>query len=275
MNVIINRVNDISSHDLSKRVPEGNSKDELNKLARTFNLLLERLEESFATQRRFISNASHELSTPLTSISSQLQVTLQKDRNAEEYKHVLASIQEDVQHMRQLTKSLLEIAKTGTQGGIELTDDRMDELILKLIADVMHNNSTYQVDLEFPDLPAEERECMVFGNYDLLYSALINIIENGCKYAPDKRSLVRVFFSDTTISIHVINKGDIINKDLAEQIFQPFFRGPNARDNEGFGLGLPLAKRIIGLHKGSIEVKSGIDGTEFIIKVPSIGSHDF
>ncbi|HYC27462.1 MAG TPA: histidine kinase dimerization/phospho-acceptor domain-containing protein, partial [Chitinophagaceae bacterium] len=114
--LITNEVNDISSHNLSHRLQTGQGKDELSKLSETFNDLLNRLQESFDTQRRFISNASHELSTPLTSISSQLQVTLQKERSLHEYRQVLQSIQEDVQQMGQLTKSLLEIAKTGTQG---------------------------------------------------------------------------------------------------------------------------------------------------------------
>jgi len=79
---MIRQVNDISSHNLSERIHSGKTKDELQQLATTFNELLDRLNESFIAQRRFISNASHELSTPLTSISSQLQVTLQRGRDA-------------------------------------------------------------------------------------------------------------------------------------------------------------------------------------------------
>jgi two-component system sensor histidine kinase ArlS len=267
---IIDKVNDISSRDLSKRVPVGKSEDELNQLAKTFNRLLERLEESFATQRRFISNASHELSTPLTSISSQLQVTLQKERSSADYQAVLQSIQEDVEQMRQLTKSLLEIARTGAQGSIELHDLRIDELLMKVIADIQRINPAYRASLEFPDLPFEEKQCMVFGNFDLLYSSFKNIIENGCKYAIDKTSMVKISFDKNEINIHVINHGDIITKQDAEQIFQPFFRGSNAGDNEGFGLGLPLAKRIIAIHKGNITVKSDYEGTEFIISLPSL-----
>src|SRR4029077_10234326 len=123
---IIHEVKEISTYNLSHRIQAGTGQDELSQLANTFNELLGRLQEFFAIQRRFISNASHELSTPLTSVSSQLEVTLQKERSIDEYKQVLWSISEDVQHMRQLTKSLLEIAKTGSQGGIELNEVRVD-----------------------------------------------------------------------------------------------------------------------------------------------------
>jgi two-component system sensor histidine kinase ArlS len=265
---IIHEVNNISSHNLSRRLPAGISQDELNELAKTFNDLLNRLQDSFNTQRTFISNASHELSTPLTSISSQLQVTLQKERAVPEYQQVLQSIQEDVEQMRQLTRSLLEIAKTGSHGSIELTELRIDELLLKVIADVKRINNQYRVDLQFRELP--EKECMVFGNFDLLYIALKNIIENGCKYSCDKKSGVEVAFGKENILIKVTNQGDVIAEQEIEQIFQPFFRGGNAADFKGFGLGLPLAKRIIALHKGEINVESGLNGTFFLITLPIV-----
>lgn len=268
---IIHEVNDISSHNLSHRLQNAQGGDELAKLADTFNNLLNRLQESFNTQRRFISNASHELSTPLTSISSQLQVTLQNERTSGEYKQVLQSILEDVQQMGQLTKSLLEIAKTGTQGVIELGEVRIDEVVLKVISDVKRMNHDYEVALNFGILPEDEKSCMVFGNVDLLYSALKNIIENGCKYSPDKRSIVELSFSEEDILIRVMNKGDVIAEEEIEQIFQPFFRSATAADVKGFGLGLALAKRIVGLHKGVIDVQSDLEhGTTFTITLPSL-----
>jgi signal transduction histidine kinase len=268
---IIRDVNAISSHNLSKRLPAGISQDELNQLAKTFNELLDRLQESFNTQRRFISNASHELSTPLTSILSQLQVTVQKDRSVDEYKRVIHSVQEDVEQLRQLTKSLLEIAKTGTQGSIELHELRVDELLLKLSADLKRVNQAYQVALEFSELPEDEKKVSVFGNYDLLYSAIRNIIENGCKYSPDNTSTVRLMFPGNHILVQVENKGDVITEQEIEQIFQPFYRGENVGEVRGFGLGLSLAKRIIALHKGHISVQSSYGGTVFSIELPANG----
>ncbi len=140
---------DISSQNLSHRLEAGSGHDELHQLANTFNELLNRLQESFMIQRRFISNASHELSTPLTSISSQLEVTLHKDRDIEEYKQVMLSIREDVKQMQQLTKSLLEIAKTGSQGTIELVEVRIDEVMFKVMGDVQKISPDYKVELHF------------------------------------------------------------------------------------------------------------------------------
>ncbi len=274
INRIIREVNEISSHNLSHRMYLGDGQDELSRLANTFNDLLNRLQESFNMQRRFISNASHELSTPLTSISSQLQVTLQKERNAEEYQKVLHSIQEDVEQMSRLTKSLLEIAKTGYEGGIELNEVRIDEIMFKVVSDVKKLNAAYDVELEFGEFPDDEKSCLAYGNADLLYSALKNITENGCKYSPDKRSYVRLYFQNRQVLVEIKNRGDVIAEEEIENIFHPFYRASTAGETKGFGLGLALSKRIIRLHKGNIEVKSDANaGTVFTITLPSLSTY--
>ena len=268
---IIREVKEISSYDLSQRLRAGAGQDELSQLANTFNELLERLQESFAIQRRFISKASHELSTPLTSVSSQVEVALQKERNIDEYKQILSSVREDVQQMRQLTKSLLEIAKTGSQGGIELNEVRVDEVLLKVTADVKRLSPEYKVELNFGDFPEDEKDCVVFGNSELLYIAIKNIVENGCKYSSNKTSVVDLSFSAHKLFVQVMNQGDVIAAEEIQQIFQPFYRGPGTGNTRGFGLGLALAQRIIALHKGFIRVRSDVDsGTNFTIEMPSI-----
>ena len=268
---IIREVKEISSYDLSHRIRAGTGQDELSQLAHTFNDLLERLQEAFAIQRRFISNASHELSTPLTSVSSQVEVVLQKERSADEYKQVLSSVREDVQQMRQLTKSLLEIAKTGSQGGIELNEVRVDEVLLKVMADVKKLNNDYKVELDFGEFPEDEKDFVVFGNIELLYIAIKNIVENGCKYSPDRRSVVDLTFANHKVFVQVANQGDAIAAGEIQQIFQPFYRGSGTGNSRGFGLGLALAQRIIALHKGFISVQSDTDnGTRFKVELPAI-----
>lgn len=268
---IIREVTDISSQSLSHRIQAGSGHDELHQLANTFNELLNRLQDSFTTQRRFISNASHELSTPLTSISSQLEVTLQKERSAEEYQQVMQSIYEDVQQMRQLTKSLLEIARTGSQGTIELNEVRIDEVLFKVMSDVRKISPAYEVELHFGEFPEDEKKFLVFGNNDLLYSSIKNFVENGCKYSPDHLSWVNLSFNEDQVIIQVKNHGNVIAEEEMDHIFQPFYRTNAATHVKGFGLGLALAKRIISLHRGSINVLSDLNkGTIFTIQLPSV-----
>jgi signal transduction histidine kinase len=268
---IIHEVKDISSYNLSHHIKAGTGHDELSQLASTFNDLLSRLQESFIIQRRFISNASHELSTPLTSMLSQLEVTLHKDRTPEEYRQVMLSIREDVQQMRQLTKSLLEIARTGSEGSIELSEVRIDEVLFKVVASVQKISPDYHVEVHFSDFPDDEKNFLVFGNSDLLYSSLQNIVENGCKYSPDHLSWLDLKFESGNVIIEVKNQGDVIAEEEIKNIFQPFYRATASPDIKGFGLGLALARRIIHLHKGEIHVESDITtGTVFRIKLPSL-----
>lgn len=270
---ITREVNLITSNNLSRRIEVASARDELNRLADTFNQLLDRLQESFAIQRRFISNASHELSTPLTSISNQLEVALQKQRSFEEYQEVLTSVYEDVMELHQLTRSLLEIAKTGSQGSIDLEEVRLDEVLLRVIADVQKQNATFKVQLDFEEFPEDESLLTTFGNVNLLYIALKNIIENGCKYAADQQSSVSASFLPGGILVKVTNQGDIISESDIQNIFQPFFRADAVKSKPGFGLGLTMARRILSLHNGRVQVTSDPDmGTVFSIELPGISS---
>ncbi len=268
---ITNQLNEISAQNLTNRIPTGNIKDEWYHLTSTLNNLLNRLQAGFETQRRFISNASHELSTPLTSISSQLQVYLQKDRHPEEYKKVMHSIYQDVQHMSQLTKTLLELAKTsGDAGGLELSLVRIDEILLRLPSEIQKINPSYTVTLIFKDLPDEENALHVFGNEELLFTAIKNIVANACKYSEDKQSSVTLCTHVGKIEVIVEDKGVGIAENELKRIFEPFYRSEDTRNTEGFGLGLSLAFKIIKIHKGDLDVHSVINkGSSFKISLPS------
>jgi two-component system, OmpR family, sensor histidine kinase ArlS len=267
-------VMEISAQNLARRIKTTTSKDEWNQLAQTLNELLNRLQESFELQRRFISNASHELSTPLTSISSQLEVSLQRERTANEYRTVMHSIHQDVQHMSKLTQTLLEFAKaSGNKGGLEIELIRIDEVIMRLPAEVVKSNPDYTVHLLFEDLPENEDSLLVFGNETLLLTAIKNIVINACKYSSDHLAKVDLKMQDNQLVILVKDKGPGIPKDKVSTIFQPFYRLEENSNTEGFGLGLSLADRIIKLHKGSINVSSEIEqGTIFTISLPSAGT---
>ncbi len=261
----------ITSQNLSHRLYTGKRKDELAVLNATFNNLLDRLEESFAIQRRFISNASHELSTPLTSVSSQIEVALLHNRDEEEYRKVLRSVLEDVLALQQLTRNLLEIAKAGTHGAISLEKLRIDEVLLRAHSEVLRQNTGFAVEISFPDLPENEKECQVFGNTHLLASAFRNIMENGCKYSPDHTVQVRLSFQHGDAELIFSNKSEFIPEDEIVHLFEPFYRSNNAEGRQGVGLGLTLTRRIISLHKGTIQAESKPgEGTSFRIVLPTL-----
>lgn len=271
---IADEVNEISAQNLARRIATGTSKDEWNYLNRTLNELLDRLEESFDTQARFIANASHELSTPLTSVSSQLEVSLQKERQPEEYRRVMQSVLHDVRHLGKLTQTLLQFAKaSGNAGGIEIGLVRIDEILLRMPHEMAKVNPAYTVTLKFDDLPEEDEKMLVLGNEDLLFSAVRNIVVNACKYSADHLAKVSLSVQKDIICIKVIDKGRGIAPELLQHIFQPFYRADDNTAEPGFGLGLSLTSRIIKLQRGDIHVNSAVNqGTTFAIYLPVAGT---
>jgi two-component system sensor histidine kinase ArlS len=267
---ITNEVTDISAQNLTRRIPTGNIRDEWFYMADTLNDLLNRIQESFELQRRFISNASHELSTPLTSISSQVEVALQRERSQQEYEAVLAAILQDVRHLNKLTLTLLEFAKAaGNKGGLNLDLVRIDEILMEMPSSLRKQNADYHVSLQF-DLPENEDDLLFFGNAELVSTAIKNIVVNGCKYSPDHRAEISLNINDKYFNITIKDNGPGIPASEIKNIFQPFYRLDDSRSSEGFGLGLSLTYRIIKLHRGEITVESNPgEGTAFIVQIPS------
>ncbi|HTJ13894.1 MAG TPA: HAMP domain-containing sensor histidine kinase [Dinghuibacter sp.] len=272
---ISDEVNEISAKNLARRIRSvsQNKNDEWFYLSDTLNRLLNRLQESFDTQAMFISNASHELSTPLTSISNQLEVALQRLRTPEGYQRVIQSVYQDVQQLSNLTQTLLEFAKaSGTSRGLDIDLVRIDEILLSLPGEMVKTDGSYSVTLDFDRLPEHEEELFVFGNAALLFNAVKNIVLNACKYSPDHHAIVRLAVENRAICVTVSNIGKGIAEEDREKIFQPFYRLEEDQSTPGFGLGLSLATRIIKLHKGTITVDSGVDaGATFTILLPGGG----
>ena len=268
---IADDINEISAQDLNRRIQAGRVHDEWQYLSETLNQLLNRLQESFDMQRRFIANASHELLTPLTSISSQLEVSLQKDREADRYRSVMQSVYQDVRHLGKLTQTLLEFAQaSGNPGGLEIQPVRIDEVLLALPADVNKLNPEYVVVLNFGNMPSEDDALIVFGNTELLFLAIRNMVVNACKYSADHKAVVKLDAADNQFIIAIEDKGIGIPANELRYIFQPFYRVDQAGGAGGFGLGLSLAHRIVKLHKGEITVSSQPgEGTLFRIILPA------
>lgn len=265
-------MNEISHQSLSRRIQMYNKKDELGELASTFNSLLDRLEFSFSNQKRFIANASHELSTPLAAISSQVEVALMQNRSDKEYRQVLASVHEDVEELNKLVKKLLELAKAAAGKGIGLEPARIDEILLKAVAEVSALHKDYSVTFDFVEIPEEEALCYIYGNEELLFVAFKNMIENACKYSRDHKAWVTLSIQPGKKIIYIKDKGIGIPDGEMEKIFEPFYRSEKAAQySEGSGLGLSMSSRIIRLHKGEISIDSEPgNGSVFTITLPSL-----
>lgn len=269
---ITNEVKQISTENINLRLGENEYRNEIGELSSTFNNLLSRIETAMEIQKNFISNASHELATPLTSIIGEADVTLRRERSPAEYQQALQTILTQAERLNEITKSLLSLAQIGFRGNKLVFDViRTDELIweAKAIIDTLNPQNKINIDLSF--LPEDPKKLKTNGNRQLLQLALVNLLNNACKYSHNKPVSVHIGASDRQIIISIVDKGVGIPEDEINYIFDPFFRASNSKLFEGYGIGLPLARNIITFHKGVLNVSSKISvGTTVQVRIPSI-----
>jgi signal transduction histidine kinase len=269
---VINKVNNITITSLNLRVNEGNGKDEIGRLAKTFNRMLERLEASFALQKDFIANASHELRTPLTSINGHLDVLLMKDRSPDEYKSAVQSVHDDIKALIDLSNRLLMIARTSAEGPENLSKKiRIDEIIWQAREDLLRFKKDYQIHISLNDSLTDCEQMVVVGDENLLKVAVSNLMDNACKYSVDHSVNVTLHHIDKHVKILFEDRGIGISEKDLEKVFEPFYRGGNALAHAaGSGIGLPLVNQIIRNYNGKIEIQSYMGkGTTVAIVLPT------
>lgn len=254
---ITRQVKDISSENLHLRLQASIKNDDINELKNTFNTMLDRLETSFATQNNFISNASHELGTPLTVIIGEADVALSKERSPEEYKEAIASILREAERLERITKSLLFLAQTGFDGKKQKMEIvRTDQLLWDVKETIDRINPRNKVQFDLSLIPDNPKKLKIMGNAQLLHLAVSNIVSNACKYSSNQVVKVSIGTTDNQVVIVVNDSGIGIPKDEIGYIYDPFYRASNTKNFEGYGIGLPLTRNIIRQHNGIIMVSS-------------------
>lgn len=268
---MMKEVQQIGSENLDKRLDEEKYKGELHDLAFTFNSMLTRLETSFETQKNFISNASHELNTPLTSIIGQADLALSKERTIEEYQRTLLKIIESAEHLEKKTKALLLLARTGfVSNSTTFNPVRIDQIVMDAELTVKAINDKFKITTDFSLLPDDSMRLKVNGNAILLQLALSNIISNACKYSSNRTAYIALGALDNKVFILIKDKGIGIPSKELEYIYDPYFRASNTSGIDGYGIGLPLARNIIKLHGGTLKVNSVVgEGTTVEIELPT------
>lgn len=264
------RVNEIGTENLHMRIPEDNLTQELSILSKSFNVMLDRLETSFEAQNNFISNASHELRTPLTSIIAETDLALSRKRTSDSYEETLKVILSEADKLNNKTQALLYLAQTGfKKSKLTFGKIRVDETLIECKATFNKIDPENQVTLDFSNLPEQHEKLIINGNKHLLTLALTNIIGNGLKYSKNEVVTVCISWEDTDIIITVKDMGIGIPEEDLPYIYDPFFRASNTEEFEGYGIGLPLARNIIRLHSGELNIISGKNlGVKVEIKIP-------
>lgn len=250
----------VSENNLKQRVNIGKGDarhNEIVRIAKNFNGMLDRLERAFTMQKNFVHHASHDLRTPLATMLSQTESALRRDLTPQDAKKVLESLKEDQQGMIELTNALLLLSQ---YENINYTagwpDVRLDEVMYDSIASMQKMFPGITINLDFSANDVNESYLYLKGNEVLLRSAFVNLLKNGIKYSDDSKVDITMQPEATKVIIHFENKGPVMQPDEVDRMFFPFFRGENAQQKKGFGLGLSIVKRITELHNCQVTYKA-------------------
>jgi heavy metal sensor kinase len=269
----------IGAANLHERLPISNERDELGQLARAFNQLLARLDESFEQQRRFMADASHELRTPVAIVRGEAEVALSREeREAKDLRESLAIVHDEGRRLTRIVEDLFTLARADAgQRPLKLTDFYLDETAAECVRAVRTLAAKRRLSLEH-----EAAHEMPFrGDEELLRLMLLNLLDNAIKYTPAGGGVsVRCEARGDEYLLSVSDTGTGIPNEMQSHIFERFYRVDKARSRDGdmdgasttgsgAGLGLSIARLVAEAHKGKLELlRSDEGGSIFIASFP-------
>jgi heavy metal sensor kinase len=278
IDVITRQAQAISEQDLHRRLNLDLPDDEVGRLARTFDAMLDRLSTAFQRQRQFTADASHELRTPLTVIKTNIGVTLNRPRSVKQYQTALLQVEEEVDRLTRLTNDLLLLARA--DAGQPIASPREIDLVpiasgvageLRPLAEAKH----LTLDFAAPECAA----LRVHGDPDQLHRLCFNLIENAIKYTSQGSVSVAIRLvpaqhpAPAQVGLTIEDTGPGISSEHLPHLFERFYRidAARSRDAGGSGLGLAIAHSIVTAHGGTIDVKSDFGhGTIVTVLLPAL-----
>jgi len=266
---ILVELKQINANDLSARLNNSRTQDEIYQLVKEVNNLLIRLETSFEKISQFSSDASHELKTPLTIIRGEIEISLRKERSVAEYQEVLNSSLSEIIVIEQTVNDLLFLAKNEKDLTINNQDNfYFDEIIDESINEVKSFAKIHQINIKF--LIEDSIEYNGYSN--LLKIAIKNVLKNAIQFSnQNSEIIVRSYIKNDFFNISIQDFGIGIAIDEQSKIFEKFYRTDKSRNKNsgGTGLGMSIMKKIVDIHKGLININSKENsGTKIVLSFP-------
>jgi two-component system OmpR family sensor kinase len=249
---------EIEANDLSARLKLPPRGDELGRLAATFDRMLDRLQHAFERERRFTSDASHELRAPLSVIRAEADLALRRDRTATEYRAALETIASEGDALEALSRDLLTVARADASSAtapfatIDLNDVARDA-VQRL--DVLASERSVRIDVH------AAANATVVADREGLERAVITVLHNAIKYASDSGTVeVRTTRTDELVELCVSDDGRGFSAEGLRRALDRFWRDDEARTLSGSGLGLAIAKATVEGFGGTIDIANGTAG---------------
>lgn len=257
----------VSSRDLSQRVPTPRSRDEIREMAVTLNHMLDRLQESFETQRRFTADASHELRTPVTAIVGHANYLLRRTQPTPTQKDSLTVIRREAERMAKMVNDLLELARADAGFSIQREPMNLIEVLEAVHMEVAPVAGDTVIEVNAP-MPVLE----VSGDAARLKQVVLNLMHNAI-HAGAKHVFINVSRERQDVRLEILDDGPGIPEGAIPHLFERFYRVDGARSGRGngSGLGLAIVWWIVQQHGGTVSVESRVgEGTVFTVKLPAM-----
>ncbi|MGO3779641.1 MAG: ATP-binding protein [Enterococcus viikkiensis] len=257
----------VAKGDFTIQLSEDKQMEDVEELYHDFNLMVKELGSIETLRNDFVSTVSHEFKTPIATIKGYVQLLQNETLPPAERGEYLERMLDGTQQLTYLTDNILKLSKLENQGlGLDFQAFRLDEQIREVILFLQPKWEQLNLSLDL-DLPRTE----FYGNEEFLYQVWLNLMDNAIKYSQkDSRIHVRLQNTENEQIITLSDEGIGMTPEITERIFDKFYQSDTSRKTKGNGLGLALAKQIVDLHQGRIEVKSSPDqGSKFKIYLPT------
>lgn len=256
-----NQIEQIQLKNITDYEVKENPIKEFQKLTKSFNQMLERLNESYKNEREFTARAAHELRTPLTIINSQIDLFEEENMNEDEIKNLVTMIKNESDRLSKLVTSLLDLSELRSVTRNEKIE--LSSLIEEAIQDLSFISDKKNINIENIC-----QEIYIEGSDLLIYRVFYNLIENAIKYN-NNNGFVKIYSKKNKdfAEIYVEDSGIGIANSEKENIFKAFYR-IKANEEIGSGLGLSLVKETIKLHRGKIKVLDKEKGSLIKVSLP-------
>lgn len=269
---LIGAMREIRSDQLDRRIGWTERLDELGQLARTFDAMLDRLEQGFARERQFISDASHELKTPLTVIHANAQMLERwADEDARVRTESLKAIRDESAALSQLIEGMLLLAKAESGDAVPRRPVSLGQIVAEVVKSAKPRAEAKGLTVGlFSAIPSGEP--LVLGDENLLRQMIANLIDNALKFTDRGHIDVRLASTDGAATIEVVDTGIGIETEALERIFDRFFRTDKSRNRSipGTGLGLAIVRSIVKVHGGDVGAAVNPEGgATFKVTLPT------
>ncbi len=241
----------VAEGDFTVRLP-ADRRDELGELMENFNNMAQELQSIEYLQKDFISNVSHEFKTPIASIQGFATLLKSPETTNDEREEYTSIIIKESQRLSRLSQNLLRLSKLEYQQRLTSQeqfslDEQLRQTVLLLEPEWAQREIRWDVNLE---------NTVIRGDAELMQQVWINLLENAIKFSPQGGEIALSLYVSDVVKVRIRDQGIGMDESTQARIFERFYQGDTSHAHEGNGLGLPLAKRIIDLHGGTLRVKS-------------------